>query len=67
MSSKYVTVAGDMWDYIAYKTLGGQRYMDDLINANIQYKDISIFPANIELIIPDIATPKPSSLPPWKR
>lgn len=67
MASTYITTQGDMWDYVAYKAMGSQRYTDLLINANPQYKDVAVLPGNIKLVIPDVDTPRPSSLPPWKR
>lgn len=64
----YSTQSGDMWDLISYKTLGDCKYVDALINANRDKIDYFIFPAGIELNVPDI-TPeiKKSALPPWKR
>jgi len=68
MSKIYTTVQGDMWDSIAYQQLGDVRYVDILINANIQHKDIYIFSAGVELTIPEIETVvSGSNLPPWKR
>ena len=64
----YTTCAGDMWDWISYKTLGSCKYVDALINANRNYIDYFIFPAGIELVIPDVLPEvKPVKLPPWKR
>jgi phage tail protein X len=67
MAKTYTTIQGDMWDGIAKKTLNSEYYMSDLIEANPEYKTIVIFPANIALTIPDIPTPLPQNLPPWKR
>lgn len=64
----YSTCAGDMWDLISYKVYGSCKYTDALINANRNYIDYFIFPAGIELNVPDI-TPetKKAALPPWRR
>ena len=35
--TKYTTIAGDMWDGIAYKTLGDEAYTDRLMKLNPQY------------------------------
>ena len=32
--TKYTTIAGDMWDGIAYKTLGDEAYTDKLMKQN---------------------------------
>jgi len=56
-----------MWDSIAKKTLGSEYYMSGLIDANLEHRETVIFPANITLTIPDIATPVPNNLPPWKK
>lgn len=67
MPSSYVTTQGDLWDSIALKTLGSEYYMSDLIEANPNYREITIFPANIRLVIPEISTPAPQTLPPWRQ
>ena len=64
----YKTVQGDTWDYIAYKVysdLGGEKLCDKLISANTKYINYVIFPAGIELIVPDVEIPKVNTLPPW--
>ena len=33
--TKYTTIAGDMWDGIAYKTLGDEAYTDKLIKSAV--------------------------------
>lgn len=63
----YVTVQGDMWDIVAKKTLGSEYYMTELIDANPAQRETVIFSANVRLTIPEISTPKPQNLPPWKR
>lgn len=67
MPKTYTTVSGDMWDIIAKKQLGSEGYMHELIEANPAYVDTVLFSAGVVLTIPDIETPKPSTLPPWKR
>ena len=67
MPKQYVTSQGDMWDSIAYKQLGDERYMHLLIEANRQYREVVIFPANVTLVIPDVVVKPFASLPPWKR
>lgn len=41
--TKYTTIAGDMWDGIAYKTLGDEAYTDRLMKLNPQYRRTFIF------------------------
>lgn len=64
---KYKTVSGDCWDYIAYKTLGSERYMDMILAANPEYRELAVLPAGLRLHIPAVETPKPQKLPPWRR
>lgn len=67
---KYRTQQGDTWDLIAfrmYPKLGAEKLMSELIEANSDYVNIVIFPANIILNIPDIEIPVAKTLPPWKR
>ena len=65
----YVTVQGDKWDLIAHQQLGHTRFMGALMAANTQYLDYYIFPAGIELQLPEIEPEQAglSSLPPWRQ
>lgn len=54
--SKYRSVQGDMWDSIAYKVYGDETKMNILIETNTKYKNIQVFPAGIELNIPELET-----------
>lgn len=65
--AKYTTISGDMWDSIAYRQMGNEKYMDVLIKSNIQYRNVVIFPAGIELNIPEVKEEVSMQLPPWKR
>ena len=67
MPKTYITISGDAWDLIAFKTLGNEMYTNKLIESNLRYRDVVIFPAGVVLQIPEIATPAASGLPPWKR
>lgn len=67
MIKTYRTIAGDTWDGISYKTLGDCYFMDLLIKENIRYSETVIFPAGIELNIPEVETKSSAKLPPWKR
>ena len=64
---KYITIQGDTWDIIAFNKLCGEQYTHLLIETNFKYRDYVIFPANVELILPEITTPINTLLPPWKR
>lgn len=68
---KYITIQGDTWDYIAYKVYGAESgtefYMSALLEANQKYLGYVVFPADIELDVPDIKVELPRTLPPWKR
>lgn len=67
LNNTYTTVSGDTWDIVAYKAYGNEMYMDTLIKANIEYKDIYIFPAGVVLNLPEIELTVSESLPPWKQ
>lgn len=65
---KYRTVQGDTWDLIAYREysgLGGEKLTSILIEANPEHIDTVIFPAGIELVLPEVSVPMSKSLPPW--
>ena len=67
MSNTYTTISGDRWDGIAYKAIGSESYMNKLIEANKQYRDVYIFPAGVVLTLPDVEAEVSAELPPWKR
>lgn len=67
MLDTYITISGDTWDIVAYKAYGNEMYMDMLIKANIEHKDTYIFPAGVELTLPEIDLEVSESLPPWKQ
>lgn len=63
----YTTTQGDMWDSIAYAQLGSCAHTDKLINENVAYRDVYIFPAGVTLSIPDVDTEDADNAqPPWK-
>ena len=64
----YTTVQGDMWDSIALRKLGDEKYTSLLIEANIEHHNTFVFSAGTVLAIPDVdETTEADSLPPWKR
>lgn len=65
--STYTTISGDTWDVVAYKAYGNEKYMDALLKANLEHKDIYIFPAGVVLTLPEITLSASKSLPPWKQ
>ena len=67
MAKFYTTVQGDMWDSIAYTQLGSVSHTDKLMNANLQYREIYLFPAGIVLTLPEVKEQASRSLPPWKK
>jgi len=67
LPNSYLTTLGDKWDLIAKKTLGSEMRADTLMNANLRFRHIFIFPANVRLTIPDLPTRPEGGLPPWKR
>lgn len=67
MPKEYTTVLGDMWDSIAFKTLGSEMYVHKLIESNLKYREIVVFSAGVTLKIPDVEAPAASGLPPWKK
>ena len=63
--SIYVTSQGDTWDLIAYKVLSAERYMKDIIEANLPLSEVLIFSAGTELVIPDIPETRTEDRPFW--
>lgn len=67
MAKTYTTVQGDMWDMIAKREMGSERFTHLLISANQAYRMYTTFSAGIQLTIPDVPKQVAESLPPWKR
>lgn len=63
----YTTRSGDTWDSIALRTLGAERYMDALLDANPLHNYVLRFDAGVVLDVPALPDPvRPVSLPPWR-
>lgn len=62
----YRTIQGDTWDSIAFSVAGTESFMSELVNANLEYVEVVIFPAGINLNVPEVAVPVSSTLPPWR-
>lgn len=65
MAGIYITSQGDMWDKIAFEQMGSEDYMVDLIQCNYDLIDYVIFPAGIEVVIPEIDDTQ-IEIPSWK-
>lgn len=63
----YTTKQGDMWDIIAHKELGDAMHADKLMNVNVDYLSVYVFPAGIILALPEIDDEVSDTLPPWKQ
>lgn len=63
--NSYITNQGDMWDLIAFKTLGSEYLLPFLLQANQQYRDIYIFGQGIKIVVPDIETDNETDRPEW--
>ena len=50
----YTTIQGDVWDLIAWKLYGDEKYMKNLIEANWDYIDTVVFSSGTVLNVPDI-------------
>lgn len=62
------TMSGDTWDIIAvreYGELGGEGLMSMLVEANSEHVETVVFPAGVELVLPEVSVPTSRMLPPW--
>jgi len=60
------TKAGEMFDWLAYRELGSEKYLPELMNANKDSQRVYIFSAGVELTLPEVQK-KARRLPPWKK
>ena len=62
----YKTSQGDLWDTISLRVYGTEKLMHLLIEANPEYRNIAVFPANCKLQIPDAPRGERVAFPPWR-
>ena len=55
-----------MWDNISLRVYGAEKLMHILIDANPEFREHMIFPANCELVIPEIPRGERIDFPPWR-
>ena len=55
-----------MWDSIAYKLYGDEKYMCQLMQSNLELLDIFIFGAGTVLNVPELESEKEADLPSWR-
>lgn len=68
MAKIYTTVDGDAFDALALLFYNDEKQASTIIRANPDHCDTLIFPAGVELTIPDVITvTAPETLPPWRR
>lgn len=65
MPRTYRTIQGDMWDGIVYRLGRKETDLHHLLAANPAHRMTVVFPAGVDLVIPDFPKPK-TALPPWK-
>lgn len=64
----YITRQGDMWDLISFRLCGTSEQVTPLMQANLEYADVFIFPAGVTLNVPELnSVVDYSAIPPWKR
>ena len=64
----YTTQNGDTWDLIAFRMTGSTDHIETIMQANQEHVKTFIFPAGVEIIIPDLESYVDyDSLPPWRR
>lgn len=59
----YKTNSQDIWDVIALKCYGDERCMNHIQDANFNYRFTDLFPADIELVVPQTVTIENNLLP----
>lgn len=62
---KYTTVQNDTWDLISFKIFGTEIHSRVICKNNPTYMKIVIFPAGIELNIPEIKEQEIGGAPEW--
>lgn len=63
MGKTYTTISGQTWDQIAFEVYGDEHYCDRIMDANRDKLDYFVFPAGVELDLPDSESLNHDSLP----
>ena len=66
----YHTKAGDMWDYIAWKVYGAERFVETLLLAeeNRELLDVYIFAAGVKVWCPYVEEEEQDNdMPEWRK
>ncbi len=66
MATKYTTVQGDTWDLISYKVYGSEKYIGDLMQANFELLDYTVFPSDVKVIVPTLPIEETDDVPEWR-
>lgn len=65
-TGQHHTVAGEMWDKIAFVEYGSETLMQVLIHANPLYNQTVVFDAGVVLNVPQVSATTQLPAPPWK-
>lgn len=57
---------GDTWDAVAYREMGDEYYIQDLMDANPKYHGIAVFDGTEVLNIPDVSDDNQETQAPWR-
>lgn len=70
MGGTYTTISGQTWDQIAFEVYGDEYYCDKIMDANRDKLDYFVFPAGVELNLPELGSldrySVPSDYPAWR-
>jgi len=62
----YKTKSGELWDEVAFHQLRDCKYVSNLMDANKDKLEYFVFPAGVELILPEIESETATAdLPAW--
>lgn len=69
MDKTYTTKLGDTWDVISFLMYGSEIFVQELVTANWEYRDVGIFGGGAMLKIPQITAMQRdnANLPLWRR
>lgn len=55
----------DTWDVMAWRELGSEKYVEELINANRAHIETQMFGAGVELTLPTVDSALKEVKAPW--
>ncbi len=63
----YTTTQGEAWDQVSLAVWGREDLLHFLMQANPRHREVVLFNAGVDLVVPEIEIPAREVAPPWQQ